>query len=76
MRAGDHPENGRVRLAVNYKQTKDLFFANASFAEQENSALAVLKKIAAHCRPDTLLWLVRLFLYKLAKRKSQTWKKR
>lgn len=63
-------------LAANFKKRQDTFFANASYAEQENSQLAVLKKIAAHCRPDTLLWLVRVFLYKLHQRKGQLYRKR
>jgi hypothetical protein len=42
------------------------------YAEQENSVIARLKKIASHMRPDTLLWLLRYVLYVQAGRKEET----
>jgi hypothetical protein len=51
-------------------------FKNTMFAEQENSLLAPLKKSAVHMNPFTLLWLVRLVLYKQAKSKRAAWRSR
>jgi uncharacterized protein YqfB (UPF0267 family) len=42
------------------------------YAEQENSVIARLKKIASHMWPDTLLWLLRYVLYVQAGRKEET----
>jgi hypothetical protein len=56
--------------------SQDAAICNPSFAEQENEVLASLKKGAANMHPLTVLWLVRLSLYKLAKRKQSAVGKR
>ena len=49
----------------------DPLIENPEFAEQQNSDLAFLKAGASHMRQTTLLFFVRLYLYKLAKSKSE-----
>jgi hypothetical protein len=51
-------------------------FDNTMFAEQEISLLAPLKKSAIHMPPFTLLWLVKLVLYKQSKSKKEAWRSR
>lgn len=45
-------------------------FHNSSYAEQSNRGLDALKKGAANMHPLTLLWLVRMYLYRQAKKRS------
>lgn len=54
----------------------DALTRNSEYAEQQNSLLAMLKPLAAHMRPDTLLWLIPVALYFQAKRASQHWLQR
>jgi hypothetical protein len=45
---------------------EDALLANSSFAEQQNVGLADLKPGAVHMLQTTLLWFIRLYLYKKA----------
>jgi hypothetical protein len=47
---------------------EDALQANSSFSEQQNADLAALKPGAVHMLQTTLLWIIRLFLYKKATR--------
>jgi hypothetical protein len=48
----------------------DPLIANPEFAEQENAWLANFKAGAVHMRQTTLLWVLRIALYKRAKDKQ------
>jgi hypothetical protein len=52
--------------------TSDPLIENPEFPEQQNSDLAFLKAGASHMRQTTLLYFVRLYLYKLATRKADS----
>jgi hypothetical protein len=49
-----------------YPKGDDALRLNSEYAEQQNADLASLKKHAVHMKQTTLLWIVRLMLYKKA----------
>lgn len=50
----------------------DALIANTMFAEQENSPLAALKSGAVHMSQPVLIWVLKLWLYKRAMSKDDT----